>query len=126
MSGVLAWRRLPEHQGSVKKPDLRIGDLVTADGRQFRVNAYLTGAGSHPFDVRMYIDFSKGYLPGDSTGGTVLEGSLDLGRGSEHSMTLRCGKEAKERVWDVPAAELVCHLTLVENRNLLLAMKQPR
>jgi hypothetical protein len=126
MSGVLAWRRLPEHQGAAKKPDLRIGDLVTADGRQFRVNAYLTGAGAHPFDVRMYIDFARGFLPGDSTNGTVLEGTLDLGPGSNHAMTLQCAKEARELIWNVPAGELQCQMALVENRNLLLAMKQPK
>jgi hypothetical protein len=126
MKGVLSWRRLPDHQGGARQPDLRIGDLVTEDGRQFRVNAYLTGAGSHPFDVRMYIDFARGYLPGDSTNGTVLEGTLDLGEGSNRSMTLRCHKERRELLWNVPASDVECHLKLVEDVNLLLAMKQPK
>jgi hypothetical protein len=126
MSGVLAWRRLPEHQGGTTKPDLRIGDLVTTDGRQFRVNAYLTGAGIQPFNVRMYIDFAKGNLAGDSTGGTVLQGPLDLTTPGSHSMSLQCDNEAKELLWGAPASEVSCQMTLVEDRNLLLTMKQPK
>jgi hypothetical protein len=38
MTGVLSWRRMPNTAG-LSKTDLRVGDLVTRDGKQFRVNA---------------------------------------------------------------------------------------
>ncbi len=126
MTGVLCWRRLPHHQGGPKDSDLRIGELVTTDGRQFRVNAKLEGDGTKPFQVALHINFATGLMPADSTQGAVFKGALTLPQKGEHTMELKFAAGPKDEMWGVPADELECTATLVENRNLLLTMSPPK
>ncbi len=125
MRGVLAWRRLPDSQTGMKSPDLRIGDLVTTDGKQYRVNAELSGDGKKAFDAKIFIDFKTGALPADSRNGLTLSGALNVPEKGEHSMELQVSGGTKDELWDGPASEIHAHATLIENRNLLLTMKQP-
>ncbi len=126
MTGVLAWRRLPHQQGGAKDTDLRIGELVTTDGRQFRVNAKLDGDGTKPFQVAIYLNFATGLMPSDSMQGTVFKGALTLPQKGEHTMELKYATGPKDEMGGVPADELECSAKLVENRNLLLSMTPPK
>ena len=126
MTGVLAWHRLPHHQAGAKDTDLRIGELLTTDGRQFRVNAKLDGDGVKPFRIALYINFATGLMPYDSAQGTVFSGALTLPTKGEHTMELKYTKGPRDEWWGVPADELECTATLIENRNLLLTTKAPK
>jgi hypothetical protein len=121
MSGVLSWRRLPNTAG-LGKADLRVGDLVTRDGRQYRVNAKLSSTSSTS-KVTLYIDFAHGSLPYDSTGGTAWSGNLVLPANGAGSMTLNGNGNASQ--WGVPAAAVRMNAVQVGNRNLLKEMPVP-
>src|ERR1017187_6485323 len=82
MTGVLCWGGMPNTAG-LPKPDLRIGDLVTKDGKQFRVNAKLQRQG-----VTLIINFSNGALPYDAATGTAWSGKLTLPENGQASMSL--------------------------------------
>jgi hypothetical protein len=126
MTGVLCWRRLPDRQPGMKSPNLRIGDLVTKDGRQFRVNADLQGEGARPYQVTLHIDFDKGTLPATSTGGTAWKGTMTLPDKGAGSLRLDGPAGSRETLWKAPVAELKMSATLVETRNLLKDMDPPR
>jgi WD40 repeat protein len=120
-TGVLCWRRLPDTRTGTKpppRPNRRIGDLVAQDGEQFRVNADLQGDGTGPYKVKLYIDFVRGALPVDSTGGTVWEGALTLSDKGAGSLRLR-GSGGAQDLWRQPAREIEMNARLVEDRNLL-------
>jgi hypothetical protein len=125
MTGVLCWRRLPDRSAGMKS-NRRIGDLVTNDGRQFRVNADLQGDGTKPYGATLYIDFAKGTLPADSRGGTAWKGTLTLPEKGPASLRLRGMAGSERDLWDAPVAELQLIATLVENRNLLKEMTPPK
>ncbi len=127
--GVLCWRRLPDRASGSKppaRPNRRIGDLVTHDGEQFRVNADLQGDGTKPYQIKLYIDFAKGTLPVDSTGGIAWEGSLVLPEKGSGSLKLRAAGSPKQELWHAPAAEIELTGRLVEDKNLLREMKKPK
>jgi WD40 repeat protein len=119
MTGVLCWRRLPDKPAGAKSFNRRIGDLVTKEGKSFRVNADLKGDGTKPYQVTLHIDFVKGTLPGDSTDGMAWEGTLTLPEEGKASLNLHGTAGSKEELWGVPAAEVQMKATLVEDRNLL-------
>src|SRR5581483_3522673 len=123
-TGVLVWRRLPNNAG-LKPPDLRIGDLVTKDGKQFRVNAKLDGDGTKPYQATVYIDFNTGALPAGSTEGTVWKGTLTLPEGGDSTLKLSPFGGAKQTLWGVPAAEVQISATQVGDHNLLKALPLP-
>jgi hypothetical protein len=125
MTGVLCWRRLPDRPAGVKS-NRRIGDLVTNDGRQFRVNADLQGDGTKPYGATLYIDFAKGALPAASTAGTTWKGTLTLPEKGPASLRLRGTSDSKQDLWDVPVAEIQMSAMLVEDRNLLKEMTPPK
>jgi len=128
-TGVLCWRRLPDRASNSKSsppPNRRLGDLVTQDGEQFRVNADLQGDGTKPYRVKLYIDFAKGTLPVESTGGTAWEGTLVLPDKGSGLLKTRAARSSKQELWQVPAAEVEMNARLVEDRNLLREMKKPK
>jgi hypothetical protein len=126
MTGVLCWRRLPNHEFGRKQPDLRIGDLVTKDGQQFRVNAMLDGDGTKPFGVTIYIDFATGAIPINSTKGATWKGTLTLPENGGGSLQLKPHDELKQTIWSVPAADVEIVASLVDNKNLLKGMAAPK
>jgi hypothetical protein len=121
MTGVLCWRRLPDTGD--KKPNLRIGDLVTADGQQYRVNAKLAGNGAKPFEASLFIDFDKGTIPTTSTDGAAWKGKLTLPEKGNGSLDLLPEAGNKQTVWGVPAAEIRVTAVQVSDKNLLKGIK---
>jgi hypothetical protein len=120
MTGVLCWRHLPYLDGP--KPNLRIGDLVTKDGMQYRVNAKLESDGANTFKAMLYIDFDAGFLPSDSTGGTAWTGELSLPEHGGGSLSLDSASNGKRLPWGVPAAGVRLTAKLVEDENLLFGI----
>jgi hypothetical protein len=123
MTGVLAWRHLPERDGP--KPNLRIGDLVTDDGKQYRVNGKLEAKGTNTFHVTLHIDFDSGILPPDSTGGVNWTGELSVPveGGGTLSVNSTSGRGGKHLPWGAPAAGAELSAKLVENENLLFGIQ---
>ncbi len=126
MTGVLCWRRLPTALPE-GKPDLRIGDLVTRDGQQFRVNARLDGDGVKSlFRATVYVDFATGVLPTDSTGGSAWRGTVSLPEAGTGTLELKSAGGAGQKLWGADPADLRITATLVPDRNLLRAMPAPK
>jgi hypothetical protein len=123
MTGVLCWRHVPSLDGP--KPNLRIGDLVTRDGMQYRVNAKLESDGATTFKANLSIDFDAGYLPSDSTGGTAWTGELSLPETGGGTLSLNSASNGKRLPWGAPAAGAQLTAKLVENENLLFGIHLP-
>jgi hypothetical protein len=121
MTGVLSWRRLP-NTANLPKADLRIGDLVTRDGKQYRVNAKLGGSAATS-KVTLYIDCAHGSLPYDAAGGTAWTGNLTLPAGGTGSMNLAGTGSAS--LWGVSAGAVRLDAVQVDDRNLLKEMPVP-
>jgi hypothetical protein len=116
LSGVLCWRHWPVVTGS--HTDLRIGDLVTDDGRQYRVNAKFQDRGTrYPFT--MYVDFATGTLPLDSKHGTAWTGELSLPEPKGGTLHAECVAKRETFPRKVGAGKLAAEAVLVEDRNLL-------
>jgi hypothetical protein len=153
MKGVLCWRRLPSDEGGklaipliadhlktasptwtppahlklkMKQANWRIGDLVTADGQEFRVNAALSGDAAEHIDVSIHIDFRTGAISTDSKDGTTWEGSLTLPKNGPGLMNLNPANASNRTLWDVPASELQVTAVLVGNKNLLKDTPPPK
>jgi Papain family cysteine protease len=126
MTGVLCWRRLPYTDKGAKQKDLRIGDLVTKDGQQFRVNAKLDGDGIKPYQVTLYIDFAKGTMPVTAADGTAWSGTLVLPKKGQVSMQLSPHGGAKQTLWGQPAAQVLISAARVDDQNLLKAVEPPK
>ncbi len=153
MKGVLCWRRLPSDesgklaipliadlvktasptwtpaphlQTKLKQADLRIGDLVTEDGQEFRVNASLNGDGTGLYKVSLHIDFNTGAIPTNSNGGTAWAGTLALPKDGTGSMNLNPVTGSKQTLWGVQASDLQITAALVSDKNLLKAMSPPK
>jgi hypothetical protein len=124
MKGVLCWRHLPENVG-LKNANLRIGDLVTTDRQQFRVNAKLEGDGTKPYQVTLYVDFATGAIPVDSTNGATWKGTLSLPDKGDSTLKLSPAGQSKQSLWGVEAAQVQITATQVGNRNLLIGMTPP-
>ncbi len=124
MSGVLVWRHLS--QPALNPPDLRIGDLVTRDGQQFRVNARLDGDGTKPYQMTLYIDFSTGEIPAGSTDGVTWKGTLTFPEKDNAALELSPAGESREMLWGVKAAEVQITATQVGSENLLQKMTPPK
>jgi Papain family cysteine protease len=124
MSGVLVWRHLSNPE--LNPPDLRIGDLVTKDGQQFRVNAKLEGDGKKPYQVTLYINFSTGEIPPDSTDGIAWKGTLTLSQKDNATLELSPAGESDELLWDSKAADLQITAIQVGKDNPLLKMTAPK
>jgi hypothetical protein len=123
MTGVLCWRHLPSLDGP--KPNLRVGDLVTKDGMQYRVNAKLDTNGATTFKATLYVDFDAGFLPSDSTGGTVWTGELSLPESRGGTLSLDSTSNGKPLPWGSPAAGSRLIAKLVEDENLLFGIHLP-
>jgi hypothetical protein len=126
MTGALSWRRLPEHAAGKTPPNRRIGDLLTRDGQQFRVNADLEGDGTKPYRVTLHIDFDKGTLPCASTDGTAFTGTLTLPDKGGGTLQLKGNAGSTQEVWGSPAGQLHLDARLVEDRNLLKDLTPPK
>ncbi len=147
MTGVLCWRRLPSDEAGKllvpltadgvkrsplpsrpggEKANLRIGDLVTADGQEFRVNAWFSGDGTRPSEVSLAIDFNTGVIPANSMAGTTWAGTLTLPKTGEGSMSLSPTGEAKQTVFGVQTSDLQITAVQVSDRNLLKTLKPSR
>jgi hypothetical protein len=118
MTGVLSWRRMPNTAG-LPKPDLRIGDLVTKDGKQFRVNAKLQRQG-----VTLIINFTNGALPYDAATGTAWSGKLTLPESGQASMSLT-PQGGSPQLWGVSASNVQMTAAQVSDGNLLKTMLVP-
>jgi hypothetical protein len=144
MTGVLCWRRLPSDESGKlalpvvadrakttspelridgQKANFRIGDLVTADGQEFRVNARFNSDGTKPLEVSLAIDFDTGALPAHSMAGTTWTGSLTLPQSGEGSMSLSPVADARQMVFGVPVSNLKITAGQVSDRNLLKTVK---
>jgi hypothetical protein len=119
MSGVLAWRRNANATGT------RIGDLLTEDGEQFRVNAKLEGDGTKPYKVTLSINFTNGTQPSDGLHGAEWSGELSLPADGRIAMTLEPTGVDKQKLWGTPSGEIHLSADLVADKNLLRAMKPP-
>ncbi|QVL30123.1 hypothetical protein KIH39_14795 [Telmatocola sphagniphila] len=118
-SGVLCWRHPPISAEGKQKADLRLGELVLANGEQYRVNGKLDGDGSKPYQISLHVDFSKGTLPLDSTAGATWKGTLHLPDNGKATMHLKPHGGAKEKVGDGDTNELEIDAKLVLDQNLL-------
>jgi hypothetical protein len=119
MTGVLAWRHNPSATG------VRVGDLVTADGQQFRVNAKLEGDGTRPYKATIAIDFAEGTQPYDGLRGASWSGELALPSDGRIAMTLNPGGGDQQTLWGVPSGEIRLSSHLVADKNLLGSMNPP-
>ncbi len=119
MTGVLAWRHNATATG------VRIGDLVTDDGQQFRVNAKLEGDGTSPYKATIAIDFATGTQPYEGLRGSTWSGELALPPDAHIAMTLAPAGGDKQTPWGVPSQELRLNAELVTDSNLLLSTKPP-
>jgi hypothetical protein len=104
---------------------VRVGDLVTEDGRQFRVNAKLEGDGTKPYRATLAVDFTTGTQPYDGLRGSAWSGELALPADGRIAMTLDPAAGDKQKLWGAPAEEVRLSAQLVADRNLLRAMKPP-
>jgi hypothetical protein len=125
MTGVLCWRRLPNHDGQ-KTPDYRIGDLVTRDGQQYRVNARLDSHGGKHHELSMFIDFENGKIPLGSTHETTFKGTLELPETGDGALHVKGQPEPKSEIWGASAAEVELSAVQVSDRNLLKAIPVPK
>jgi hypothetical protein len=121
MKGVLCWRHLPYLDGP--KPNLRIGDLVSKDGMQYRVNGKLESIGATTFKATLYIDFDTGYLPSDSTSGTAWTGELSLPENGGGMLSLDSASNGKQLRRGAPVAGAQFTAKLEENENLLFGIR---
>jgi len=112
-------------QARIKQANLRVGDLVTEDGQEYRVNGSLNGDGTQPFEVSLHIDFTTGAIPANSVSGSAWVGALTLPKDGTGSMNLNPAPGSKQKVWGVPVSELQITAALENDKNLLKAMKQP-
>jgi hypothetical protein len=122
-TGVLSWRRLP-HMAYLPKADLRIGDLVTTDGHQYRVNAQFTGGAGKVSTVTLYLDLATGTLPYYATGSHGWTGSLVLPDSGAVSMSLHHTGSAGT-FWGTPAGFVRLTATQVNDHNLLKSIAVP-
>jgi hypothetical protein len=139
MTGVLCWRRLPSDEtgklaipqvdgrppikAEGEKANLRIGDLVMADGQEYRVNARFNGEETKPYSVSLAIDFGSGVIPANSMAGTTWTGSLTLPNTGNALMNLSPAGGAKEELFGVHTSDLQITATQVSDRNLLKSIK---
>jgi hypothetical protein len=139
MTGALSWRRLPSDDAGKlavppvadpvslaslgEKSNLRIGDLITAYGQEYRVNGRFKGDQTEPYELSLSIDFHTGVLPGNSMRGAVWAGTLTLPKSGNGTMSLSPGGGADVAIFGVPASEISMTATLVSDRNLLKSMK---
>jgi Papain family cysteine protease len=153
MKGVLCWRRLPndatgklaiplindEHptasptwtppahlKWKANRPNWRIGDLLTADGQEIRVNAVPSGDSITHYDLSLYIDLTTGAIPTDSKEGAAWKGSLKLPSDGSGSMSLNPAGASSQELWGVPASEWRITAELVGDRNLLKDVAPPK
>ncbi len=110
----------------MKQGNWRIGDLVAADGQEFRVNAARSGDAVEHVKVSIHIDFRTGAISSDSKDGTTWEGSLTLPKNGPGSMNLNPANESNQTLWGVPASELQVTAALVGNMNLLKDTPPPK
>ncbi len=89
----------------MKQADWRIGDVVIADGQEFRVNAALSGDAAEHVEMLNHIEFRTGAISTDSKDGTSWEGSLMLPKNGPGSMNLNPANASNQTLWDVPASE---------------------
>ena len=113
MTGVLAWRRNANATG------VRVGDLVTADGQQFRVNAKLEGDGTGPYKATLAIDFAEGTQPHDGLRGAAWGGELSLAADEQIAMTLAPTGGYRQTLWGAPSGEIRLSACLIADKNLL-------
>jgi hypothetical protein len=118
-SGVLAWRRNANATG------VRVGDLVTEDGQQFRVNVKLEGDGTIPYKATLAIDFAGGTQPHDGLSGVAWSGDLSLPPNGRISMTLSPAGGIQQILWGVSSGEIRISADLVVDKNLLRSMEPP-
>jgi hypothetical protein len=132
MTGVLCWRRLPNHSGIAVAgvlppggPDLRIGDLVTRDGQQYRVNATLEGDGTKPYDLTLYINFSSAPMLTGSTDGSAWKGTIKLPKKGDGSFVLSGASASQQSPWgSTKGMELTARE--VDDKNLLKSITPPK
>jgi hypothetical protein len=122
MSGVLCWRHLPTGEAG-KNLNLRIGDLLTSDGQQYRVNAQLEGDGAKSYEMKLFIDLDSGAIPVDSTKGAVWAGLLELPEKGNGMLELTAVGGSSQRIGGKKASDLDMSAELVSDRNLLTGMK---
>ncbi|HZU39210.1 MAG TPA: hypothetical protein VFA18_25010 [Gemmataceae bacterium] len=123
MSGVLVWRHTA--QPGAKRPDLRIGDLVTQDRKQFRVNARIKRDGNTGYQVTLYINFKTGALPEYSTSGVAWKGTLSLPQNATGSFSLTGAGASDQRLWGARASEVRLVGTQAKDKNLLSGLRVP-
>jgi hypothetical protein len=119
MTGVLAWRRNANATG------VRVGDLLTEDGQQFRVNVKLEGDRTNPYKATLAIDFAAGTQPHDGLRGAAWSGDLSLPADGRIAMTLNPTGENPQTLWGVPSGEISLSADLVADKNLLRSMEPP-
>jgi hypothetical protein len=122
MSGVLCWRSLPHH-GMSPEPDFRIGDLVTRDGQQFRVNGELKGDGTKPYEITLVMDLKTGAIPASSTDGATWKGSVTLPENGDGEMHLGPALGAQQTAWGVSTEKMSVVAHQNGDVNLLRQMK---
>ncbi len=123
MTGVLCWRRLPTEG---KNPNFRIGDLITQDGQQYRVNAKLPPNGGLHHELTISIDFATGAIPAKSIAGTSFKGAIDLPVTGDGTLHVHGVGGSKVEVWGAPATDIELSAIEVSDRNLLKAMAVPK
>jgi len=123
-TGILCWRRLPNHVG-LKDASLRIGDLVTHDGQQFRVNAQLSGNGAKPYGLTLYINFANPVMPTGSTDASEWKGTINLPEKGDGTFKVVGTSTSEKSPWGNSKG-----MTLVAEqsgkKNLLKSMKPPK
>ncbi|QJW98279.1 C1 family peptidase [Frigoriglobus tundricola] len=119
MTGVLAWRHNASATGA------RVGDLVTEDGQQFRVNVKLEGDGTKPYKATLAIDFAKGTQPYGGLRGAAWSGKLALPTDGRIAMALAPAGGDEQKLWGAPSGEVRLSAHLVADKNLLRAIKPP-
>jgi hypothetical protein len=113
MTGILAWRRNANATG------VRVGDLVTEDGQQYRVNMKLQGDGTRPYKAMLAIDFSEGAQPYEGLCGAAWYGDLLLPPDGRITMTLTPASGNQQRMWGVPSGDVRLNAVLAADENLL-------
>jgi len=120
------WTPAPHLQARPKQANWRIGDLITNDGQEFRVNASLSGTGKGPYTLTLHIDFDTGAIPTNSLGGTAWAGTLSLPDDGTGFINLTHADGTKQTLWGAQTSDLHVTGELVANKNLLKDMPLPK
>jgi choice-of-anchor C domain-containing protein len=122
-SAVLAWRRLPNTDPKIAG-DIRIGDFY-CDGKQYRVNAQLTG--NDPLAAYLYIDFRHPQTPAGEARGVRFYAVASLADGKPATMeiTQAAANGNVETLFDVPTDDLIASAVQATDENPLLQIPTP-